>query len=80
MAAPFGESAVEAMDAIARVTGTADRFGNRPAGTRAIQLRDSHQGAYFLEVFGRPKRNLLYITATNSLYGVMLHVNGHKTF
>src|SRR5437764_617653 len=31
-------------------------------------------------VFGGPKRNLLYITATNSLYGVMLHVNGHRTF
>ncbi len=31
-------------------------------------------------VFGGPKRNMLYICATNSLYGVMLHVNGHKTF
>jgi len=31
-------------------------------------------------VFGGAKRNMLYITATNSLYGVMLHVNGAKTF
>ena len=31
-------------------------------------------------VFGGPKRNMLYICATNSLYGVMLHVNGHRTF
>jgi len=31
-------------------------------------------------VFGGPKRNYLYITATNSLYGVLLHVNGHRTF
>ena len=31
-------------------------------------------------VFGGPKRNMLYITATNSLYGVMVHVNGHRTF
>ena len=31
-------------------------------------------------VFGGPKRNMLYITATNSLYGVLLHVNGAKTF
>jgi len=31
-------------------------------------------------VFGGPKRNMLYITATNSLYGVLLHVNGHRTF
>ena len=31
-------------------------------------------------VFGGPKRNTLYVTATNSLYSVMLHVNGHRTF
>jgi gluconolactonase len=31
-------------------------------------------------VFGGPKRNYLYITATNSLYGVLLHVNGARTF
>ena len=31
-------------------------------------------------VFGGAKRNMLYITATNSLYGVLLHVNGAKTF
>ena len=31
-------------------------------------------------VFGGPKRNMLYITATNSLYGVLTHVNGAKTF
>jgi gluconolactonase len=31
-------------------------------------------------VFGGPKRNYLYITATNSLYGVLTHVNGAKTF
>ena len=30
--------------------------------------------------FGGPKRNRLYITATTSLYGVLLHVNGAKTF
>jgi len=31
-------------------------------------------------VFGGPKRNYLYVTATNSLYGVLLHANGHRTF
>jgi gluconolactonase len=31
-------------------------------------------------VFGGAKRNMLYITATTSLYGVLLHVNGAKTF
>src|SRR5205823_12115468 len=51
--------AEEAMDAVSQVTGKWDRFGNRPAGMRAIQLRDSRVGAYFLEVFGRPKREIL---------------------
>ena len=31
-------------------------------------------------VFGGPKRNRLFITATTSLYAVMLTVNGAKTF
>ncbi len=31
-------------------------------------------------VFGGPKRNTLYICATSSLYGVLLTVNGAKTF
>jgi gluconolactonase len=31
-------------------------------------------------VFGGAKRNYLYVCATNSLYGVLLTVNGHKTF
>jgi gluconolactonase len=30
--------------------------------------------------FGGPKRNYLYICATNSLYGVLLTINGHRTF
>jgi gluconolactonase len=30
--------------------------------------------------FGGPKRNVLYICATTSLYAVRLFVNGHKTF
>jgi gluconolactonase len=31
-------------------------------------------------VFGGPKRNRLYICGTTSLYSIMLHVNGAKTF
>jgi hypothetical protein len=58
-ALPRRLTAEEAMDAIAQVTGKPDRFGNRPAGTRALQLRDSREGSYFLEVFGRPKREIL---------------------
>jgi hypothetical protein len=47
------------MDAIGAVTGKPDRFGAYPAGWRAIQVRDSRINAYFLEVFGRPKREVL---------------------
>jgi hypothetical protein len=57
-ALPRRLTAEQAMDAIAEVTGVSDRFGNRPKGTRAVQLRDSRMGAYFLEVFGRPKREI----------------------
>ncbi len=47
------------MDAVAQVTEKPDRFGAYPPGWRAIQIRDSRIGAYFLEVFGRPKREIL---------------------
>ncbi len=57
-ALPRRMTAEEAMDAVAQVTGKGDHFGNRRAGTRAIQLRDSRMGSYFLEVFGRPKREI----------------------
>jgi hypothetical protein len=57
-ALPRRLTAEEAMDAIAQVTGKSDRFGSRRPGTRAIQLRDARMGAYFLEVFGRPKREI----------------------
>ncbi len=30
--------------------------------------------------FGRPKRNVLHICATTSLYAVRLFISGHKTF
>jgi hypothetical protein len=58
-ALPRRLTAEQAMDGIAQVTGKSDRFGIRPAGTRALQLRDSREGSYFLEVFGRPKREIL---------------------
>jgi hypothetical protein len=46
-------------DAIAQITGKPDRFGAYPLGWRAIQVRDSKIGSYFLEVFGRPKREIV---------------------
>lgn len=47
------------MDTIAAVTEKSDRYGPYPPGWRATQIRDSRIGAYFLEVFGRPKREIL---------------------
>ena len=47
------------MDAVAQITEKPDRFGSYPPGWKAVQVRDSRIGAYFLEVFGRPKREIL---------------------
>lgn len=46
-------------DAIGQVTGKYDRYGLLPPGTRASQIPDSRVGSYLLEVFGRPKREIL---------------------
>jgi hypothetical protein len=47
------------LDAVAQVTAKPDRFWPYPDGWRATQIRDSRNGHYFLEVFGRPKREIL---------------------
>ncbi len=43
------------LDAIDQVTGTDEKFGGLPAGTRAVQLPDTGFNSYFLTVFGRPE-------------------------
>lgn len=58
-ALPRRLSAEEALDAVNTVTGKWDRFGDMPQGTRAIQLTDSRMGSYFLQVFGKPRREIL---------------------
>ena len=42
-------------DAFHQVTETSENFGGMPAGTRAMQLADSSNATYFLQVFGQPK-------------------------
>lgn len=42
-------------DAFHQVTDTTENFGGMPAGTRAMQLSDSSNSTYFLQVFGQPK-------------------------
>ncbi len=44
------------LDAVSQATGVAEDFPGMPAGTRAIQLWDSHLPHQFLELFGRPVR------------------------
>jgi hypothetical protein len=47
------------LDAVAQVTDRPDRFWPYPQGWRAIQVRDSRISSYFLQIFGRPKREVL---------------------
>lgn len=42
-------------DAFHVVTETSENFGGMPAGTKAMQLVDSSNATYFLQVFGQPK-------------------------
>ena len=58
-ALPRRLTAEEALDAIDTVTGQEDRFGDMPVGAPAIALTDSHTGNYFLQVFGKSKREVL---------------------
>lgn len=44
------------LDAINTVTDMPERFNGLPKGFRAVQLPDEGFGSYFLDVFGRPKR------------------------
>lgn len=46
-------------DALDDATGKPSRYGQMPAGTRALQLPDSRIGSYVLEIFGRPKREIV---------------------
>ena len=49
-------SAEVLLDAYAQVTGVPTAFAGYPDGFRALQLRDSRVGSYFLTAFGRPER------------------------
>src|SRR5207249_5302677 len=50
-------------DALDAVTEKPSRYGLLPAGTHAVQTPDSRIGSYFLDVFGRPKRETLVACA-----------------
>jgi hypothetical protein len=46
------------LDSMAQVTGVPTQFTGYPAGTRALQLPDTQVVSQFLNVFGRPARNV----------------------
>jgi hypothetical protein len=49
-------SAEVLLDAVVAVTGSPEKFGGMPAGTRAIELPDQAVSSYFLAAFGRSGR------------------------
>lgn len=51
-------SAEQLMEALSSATGVSEKFAGYPAGTRATQLPDPAVPSYFLELFGRPARNI----------------------
>jgi hypothetical protein len=50
--------AEQLLDAVASATGVAEKFSGFPLGTRAAQLPDTEIPSYFLDVFGRPARQI----------------------
>jgi len=46
------------LDAVAQVTGQPHKFGGIPQGVRAIGLPDTRIGSRFLDLFGRPARQV----------------------
>jgi hypothetical protein len=47
------------LDAVAAATGVGEKFGGYPAGIRATELPDTTTQSYFLDLFGRPARNIV---------------------
>lgn len=51
--------AEQLLDAVSSATGVPEKFTGFPAGTRAVQLPDPQVENYFLQVFGRPSRQIV---------------------
>lgn len=47
------------LDAVSAATGVGEKFGGYPAGLRAAELPDTTTQSYFLDLFGRPARNIV---------------------
>lgn len=64
------------LDAMSQVTGVPTAFNGYPAGTRALQLPDTQVVSQFLNIFGRPARNLCDVSerSVDPTIGQALHV------
>jgi hypothetical protein len=51
-------TAEQLLDAVCSATGVLEKFPLLPLGTRAIDLPDPETPSYFLDIFGRPKREI----------------------
>src|SRR5262249_18751784 len=51
-------AAEQLADAVDFATGTREKYQGLPGGTRAIQLPDTSVRSFFLDVFGRPARQI----------------------
>ncbi|MGC4047293.1 MAG: DUF1553 domain-containing protein [Armatimonas sp.] len=47
------------LDAVGQATGMPEKFAGVPAGVRAAELPDTTSQSYFLDLFGRPARNVV---------------------
>lgn len=47
------------LDAVGAATGVGEKFGGYPVGLRATELPDTSVQSYFLDLFGRPARNIV---------------------
>jgi len=44
------------LDVISQITETEDKFRGLPKGAKAVQIADGNTSNYFLQTFGRAKR------------------------
>lgn len=73
-------SAEQLEDALASATGVAEKFAGYPQGLHAAQLMDAAVPSYFLDLFGRPARNITCECERNDEpnLGQVLHLMNNK--
>ncbi len=69
------------LDALGSATGVPEKFSGYPAGMRAAELPDATAQSYFLDLFGRPARNIVCQCerSDNPNLGQILHLMNGKS-